>query len=135
MCPPRDDDDDKVGYGHPPTHTRFKKGQSGNPPGRPKGRMNGLTLLQQILDERITVNVNGERNTDSRRKFLMKQWVHAAMAGNVPSRGQLLPFIEQVDAMSNATPEASADTDAALLATLAERLKLAIGEEGGSNDA
>lgn len=28
--------DDKVGYRRPPKHTRFKKGQSGNPRGRPK---------------------------------------------------------------------------------------------------
>lgn len=26
-----------VGYGRPPEETRFKKGQSGNPRGRPKG--------------------------------------------------------------------------------------------------
>ena len=29
--------DYEVGYGKPPKHTRFKKGQSGNPKGRPKG--------------------------------------------------------------------------------------------------
>lgn len=27
--------DDKVGYGKPPKHSRYKKGQSGNPKGRP----------------------------------------------------------------------------------------------------
>ena len=29
-------DDDKVGYGKPPKHSRFQPGRSGNPRGRPK---------------------------------------------------------------------------------------------------
>jgi hypothetical protein len=28
-----DDDDDRVGYGKPPKHSRFKPGRSGNPNG------------------------------------------------------------------------------------------------------
>lgn len=31
-----DDNDYKVGFKRPPLHTRFKKGQSGNPKGRPR---------------------------------------------------------------------------------------------------
>lgn len=35
--------DYEVGYGKPPAETRFKKGQSGNPNGRPKGSRNRLS--------------------------------------------------------------------------------------------
>ncbi len=34
LVPPRDYE---VGYGKPPSRTRFRSGQSGNPRGRPKG--------------------------------------------------------------------------------------------------
>ncbi len=34
--------DYEIGYGKPPKHTRFKKGQCGNPKGRPKGARNRL---------------------------------------------------------------------------------------------
>ena len=37
LAPPRDYE---VGYGKPPSHTRFKPGESGNPRGRPRGSRN-----------------------------------------------------------------------------------------------
>lgn len=44
----------EVGYGKPPSATRFKPGQSGNPHGRPKGSKNiqppiGENTLQDII--------------------------------------------------------------------------------------
>jgi Family of unknown function (DUF5681) len=41
----------KVGKGRPPLHSRFKPGQSGNPNGRPKGRKNEKTLLEDIIEK------------------------------------------------------------------------------------
>lgn len=36
-----------VGYGKPPASTRFRKGQSGNPKGRPKGSRNKLPAMNE----------------------------------------------------------------------------------------
>lgn len=58
-----------VGYGKPPTHGRFKPGQSGNPKGRPRGAKNKSPTLHEerlksiVLEEAYrTIKVNdGEK--------------------------------------------------------------------------
>lgn len=52
-------DDYTVGYGKPPRHTRFQKGQSGNPRGRPKGARGLKADLRAELSERVRVTENG----------------------------------------------------------------------------
>ncbi len=44
-----------VGYMNPPQHTRFKKGKSGNPRGRPRKREEPHTVLQRVLDRKISI--------------------------------------------------------------------------------
>ena len=39
----------EVGYGKPPLHSRFKKGQSGNPKGFPKGGEKLAYALRRLL--------------------------------------------------------------------------------------
>ena len=48
----------KVGPGRPPLHTRFKKGQSGNPGGRSTKSL--LASLADALDETVVVTVDGQ---------------------------------------------------------------------------
>ncbi len=44
------DSADRVGYGHPPQHSRYRPGQSGNPSGRPKGRRSFQKDIAAALD-------------------------------------------------------------------------------------
>ena len=43
----------KVGYMNPPHHTRFKKGKSGNPRGRPRKREDLNTVLHRVLNRKV----------------------------------------------------------------------------------
>ncbi|MEQ1529391.1 MAG: hypothetical protein HOP21_07730 [Methylotenera sp.] len=81
----------EIGYRRPPASGRFKKGQSGNPKGRPKGSSNFLTLLDHELGQSIVVNENGKKKTITRMQAMVKRMVADALQGNLKS---LLALVE-----------------------------------------
>jgi hypothetical protein len=72
-----------VGYAKPPTNTRFKPGQSGNPGGRPKGAKNFGTAIEDALRGRVTVTENGKRRRLSMREVIAKRLVNRAAEGDL----------------------------------------------------
>ena len=83
--PPEKTGDYEVGYGKPPRHTRFAKGQSGNPRGRPCGAKNFTTLLEEALNEAVTVTENGGRRKVSKRQAIVTQLVNRSVTANFPA--------------------------------------------------
>lgn len=71
------------GYGRPPKNSQFKKGQSGNPKGRPKGTLNFVCVLQRTLRERVVINENGRRCTITKLEAAIKQLVNRAAGGDM----------------------------------------------------
>ena len=71
-----------VGYGKPPEHTRFKKGRSGNPKGRPSGHRNIATDLKAALSERIRVTVGGKEQTISKQYAMLIAMANKAVKGD-----------------------------------------------------
>jgi len=66
-------EDYAVGKGKPPKDTRFKPGQSGNLKGRPKGRKNFTTELDEVLTAPVPIMENGRsRKVTSRMAALMR---------------------------------------------------------------
>jgi hypothetical protein len=55
----------------PPKHTQFKKGQSGNPRGHPRGAKNLATVLGEVLDEKVTITENGRRRTITKAEAML----------------------------------------------------------------
>ena len=52
-----------VGYKRPPSKTRFKQGQSGNPRGRPKRKVDMSSALNQAFNDKIVVTGLGKSLT------------------------------------------------------------------------
>jgi hypothetical protein len=78
-------DDDDVGYKKPPKHTQFKRGQSGNPRGRPKGSRNLKTELAEELQEQIRIKEGGARRTVSKQRAMIKSLAAKAVQGDARS--------------------------------------------------
>jgi len=87
-----DDDGDRVGYKHPPKHTRFKRGQSGNPKGRPKHVRNLKTEFLEELGEVIRVREGNRELKISKQRAFVKALVSAAIKGDMRATSALVSF-------------------------------------------
>ena len=89
---------DRVGYQRPPEATRFKKGVSGNPKGRPKGSLNVATVFLKTLHEKVVVNENGQRRTVTKLEAALTQLVNKAATGDLRALRQLLELAREAEA-------------------------------------
>ena len=122
--PPEDQRDYEVGYGKPPRHTRFKKGQSGNPQGRPKGSKNLPTLLSEALNESVVVAENGRRRKITMRQAIIKQLVKRSATADLRAMKILLDMVRDLESQTEpASPETAefSETDEKVLAQLKSR--------------
>src|SRR5437764_1858625 len=90
-----------VGYGNPPEVTRFQKGRSGNPKGRPKGSLNVSTAFTKALREKVVVNENGQRKTVTKLEAALKQLINQAASGNLRALRQLVELAQDAEAKQN----------------------------------
>jgi hypothetical protein len=105
--------DDRVGYGRPPVHSRFRKGRSGNPRGRPRGK--GLRrLLQDALDQTVVLQIGGKRRRLSKAEVVIAGLVERSALGDWHAARLLLDVMQKLEPKGrrDAGPDPSEDDDA-----------------------
>ena len=85
--------DDESGYCRPPVRTRFAKGVSGNPNGRPRGSGAGRKSLKQILVEKMPVRKGDHVVELPIYEVLITNLVNLAMNGNAQVALKLLRLV------------------------------------------
>lgn len=86
-------DDYEVGYKKPPPQTRFRKGRSGNPKGRPKATKNLKTDLMEELGERILLREGTTQKRVSKQRALIKSLTAKAIKGDTRAASAILGMI------------------------------------------
>lgn len=84
-----------VGYGRPPPETRFQKGKSGNPRGRPKGSKSLSQLLTEKFAQRVTVQENGTSRQMGMLEVLVHKLINDAARGNLRATRLVLDLWER----------------------------------------
>jgi hypothetical protein len=121
---------DAVGYGKPPIRTRFRKGVSGNPGGRPRGvtagRANMLALKEVYRP--VTVREGDKILTLPAIQAVLRSMVAVAAKGNGPVQRFLIEVIQEIE-RENAVPTHEGDSGG-----VAERLAAALKRIGKGTD-
>ena len=95
-----------VGYGKPPVHTRFRKGESGNPAGRPRRKTDLASLLTRALDRPVA---SEGRSAGTQREAIIAALVEKSASGDLRATKLVLDLMRQVGPA--AAPPASPDDD------------------------
>jgi hypothetical protein len=94
-----------VGYCKPPVHTRFKKGQSGNPKGRRKGQRNVHTVVDEALSQRIKIKEGSRTRSVTKLEAVILTMISAALKGDAKAQASLFALVRSLG-MTGEPPEA-----------------------------
>ena len=86
----------------PPIETRFKKGQSGKPRGRPAKNL--AALLAAALNEKVTITENGKRRQATKRTPVIAQLVNKSASAELRATKMLIGVIRDIEKKAGPAP-------------------------------
>jgi hypothetical protein len=97
--------DYEIGYGKPPVGRPFKKGQSGNPSGRPaKSAKSMPPLLVRKFDEQVVVATNGRCEKTTRREVVIVQLVDQPAGPGLSATKILTDVLNEIEKKAGLSP-------------------------------
>src|SRR5262245_51797386 len=85
-----------VGYGKPPAHKQFKRGQSGNPKGRRKGQRNVRTIVEEQLSQRIRIREGNRTRSLTKLDGVILTLITGALKGDAKAQAALFAFMRSL---------------------------------------
>src|SRR5690349_6441483 len=115
----------EIGYCKPPKRTQFKKGQSGNRKGRPRGQPNFRTAVREALEEKITIREGNRTRTVSKMDAIIQVTFNKALKGDARGLVAFLQLARSAGLMDEepelSSTESISAEDEAILAGFLER--------------
>ena len=71
-----------VGYGKPPIHTRFQRGQSGNPKGKKKGQKSLKAVVEKVFQEKVSIRTARGTRKVTKLDALVQKLMNDALTGD-----------------------------------------------------
>jgi hypothetical protein len=92
-------EDEEIGFGKPPKWSQFRKGRSGNPRGRPKGRKNLATIFYAACNEKVRVKDGHGYRTITKLEAMSAQLLNKAASGDISAAKEVIKICQSIGAM------------------------------------
>ena len=91
----------EIGYGNPPSESRFQMGASGNPKGRPKGSKNLATIVLKESRQKVRINSSRGTRTVTKAEATVMQFANKSIQGDLRAGCEFINLIERSEESAN----------------------------------